>query len=119
VSDRANAEENLLHELQRLHAELGLTSADLAAAVGVGRRTVDRWLDGRTRPHSRARRHLRELLEVHDHARDTFSTPEAPRDWFQAPQRYLGWLSPAEAIRAGRFDRVVGALEVLDSGIFI
>ena len=33
--------------------------------------------------------------------------------------RYLGGLTPSDAIQVGRFDRVEAALEALDSGVFV
>ena len=48
-----------------------------------------------------------------------FTTPEAARAWLHGSSRYLGGLTPAEAIRVGRFDRVEAALEALDSGVFV
>ncbi len=33
--------------------------------------------------------------------------------------RYLGGLTPAEAVRVGRTDRAEAALEALDSGVFV
>lgn len=61
----------------------------------------EKWLSdalGETHPQRTARERLAELLE---------------------PSRYLGGIRPAEAIRAGRADRVEAALDVLDSGVFV
>ena len=33
--------------------------------------------------------------------------------------RYLGGMTPADAVRAGRIDRVEAALEAFDSGVFL
>ncbi|MHB1005347.1 MAG: MbcA/ParS/Xre antitoxin family protein [Chloroflexota bacterium] len=49
----------------------------------------------------------------------TFTTAEAARAWLNAANRYLGGLTPADALRVGRLDRVEAALEALDSGVFI
>ena len=51
--------------------------------------------------------------------REAFDSPEAIRDWLNAENRYLGGLTPTEAVQVGRFDRVEAALEALDSGIFV
>jgi hypothetical protein len=59
------------------------------------------------------------LLGLDARLRETFDSAEAIRGWLNAENRYLGGLTPAEAVRAGRVDRVEAALEALDSGVFI
>jgi hypothetical protein len=40
------------------------------------------------------------------------------REWLHRPNRYLRGLTPADALRVGRPDRVDGALEVIDAGVY-
>jgi uncharacterized protein (DUF2384 family) len=105
--------------VEQLAAELGLSNDDIAQALGTNARTITRWRAGQTFPQHAARRRLAALLSLHHRLRDTFTTPEAARDWLHEANRYLGGLTPAEALRVGRFDRVEAALEALDSGIFV
>jgi uncharacterized protein (DUF2384 family) len=49
---------------------------------------------------------------------DTFSTEDMAREWLHRPNRYLRGLTPADALRVGRPDRVDGALEVIDAGVY-
>ena len=49
----------------------------------------------------------------------TFEGRDAVRRWFRSESRYLGGMTPAEAVRVGRLDRVGAALEALDSGVFL
>jgi transcriptional regulator with XRE-family HTH domain len=105
--------------VQQLETELALSHADLARALGVDPRTVERWLTGERYPQHETRRRLVELLSLYDHLSATFNGPEAARDWFHSPSRYLRGFTPADALRLGRFDRVEAALEALDSGAFI
>lgn len=108
-----------LRELDELNREFGLSTHDLARMLDVDPRTVDRWLSGQSYPQHEKRRRRATLLGLYRRIRYTFTTAEAARLWAHTPHRYLGWLSPVETLRAGRFDRVEGALEVLDSGIAI
>jgi transcriptional regulator with XRE-family HTH domain len=105
--------------IRQLEDELGLSGKDLAGALNVERRTLDRWLTGETYPRREARRQLAVLLALSARLRDTFTDLEATRSWLNDPNRYLGGMRPVEALRTGRFDRVSAALEVIDSGIFV
>ncbi len=105
--------------VERLEGDLGLTKGELAAALDATSRTLERWRAGTTHPQRDARRRLAALLNLDEHLRDTFTDWEAARQWLRAPNPYLGGLTPADALRAGRADRVEAALEALDSGVFV
>lgn len=105
--------------LEQLERELGLSRAELAAALDVNPRTLERWSTGEAYPQHEARRNLEALLDLQRHVSDTFSTSDAARTWLRAENAYLGRLTPADALRVGRPDRVEAALEALDSGVFI
>jgi hypothetical protein len=105
--------------VEQLETELGLSSDDLARALGTNVRTILRWRVGQTFPQHAARNRLAALLALHRRLRDTFTTSDAARTWLHSSSRYLGGLTPAEAIRVGRFDRVEAAMEALDSGVFV
>jgi uncharacterized protein (DUF2384 family) len=98
--------------------DLDVPITELARALGADPRTVERWRSG-TYPQRETRQRLADLQHLHVHLRDTFASAEALKEWVHGPNRYLGGLSPADAIRVGRFDRVEAALEALDSGVFI
>jgi ribosome-binding protein aMBF1 (putative translation factor) len=103
----------------RLSRDLGLSTATLAQATGASPRTVERWRAGETLPQREARRRLAALLALDRRLRETFDSSEAIRAWLHSENRYLGGLTPAEAVQAGRVDRADAALEALDSGIFV
>ena len=105
--------------VERLEGDLGLSRGELAAALGTTPRTLERWRAGTTHPQRHARRRLAALLNLDEHLRVTFTDREAAREWLRAPNPYLGGLTPSDALRAGRADRVEAALEVLDSGVFV
>lgn len=105
--------------VEQLETDLYLTSDDLARVLNANVRTVERWRAGQTYPQLEARHRLAALVGLRNHLQEIFATPEAVREWLQTPSRYLGWLSPLDALRAGRVDWVRAALEALDSGIFL
>jgi uncharacterized protein (DUF2384 family) len=105
--------------VHQLESDLGLSSKDLTGALSVDRRTLERWVSGETYPQRDARRRLVALLGLHDRLCEAFDGSEGAREWLHAPSRYLGGITPAEAVRTGRLDRVEAAFEVLESGIFV
>jgi hypothetical protein len=105
--------------LEQVGVDLGLSTTEIAAALATNPRTLDRWRSQTTYPQRESRRRLAALLALDHHLRETFRTPEAIREWVHRPSLFLGGLTPADAVRVGRFDRVETALEALDSGVFI
>jgi hypothetical protein len=98
--------------------ELGLSVRDIAAALGIDARAVERWRSTDTLPQRETRQRWNQLLAVIEHLEDTFKIPEARRTWLHSPSDYLGGLTRAEVLCAGRFDRVEADLVALDAGIF-
>jgi Ni/Co efflux regulator RcnB len=99
--------------------DLSIDNHTVAGAVAVDESAVKRWIAGASFPQHEKRERLQALLDVRDHLLDTFDTPEAVHDWMHTDNRYLGGLSPAEVLLAGRVDRVEATITVLDSGMFI
>lgn len=104
--------------IEHVARSLVLSDPEIATALGVGPRTVGRWRRGDAVPQRDARDRLVALVTLGEHVRETFDD-DAAAGWLRAENRYLGGLTPREAIRAGRPDRVEAALEVVDSGIFL
>ncbi len=105
--------------LDTLETGLGLREEDLAQALNSSGRSLQRWRAGSAHPQQLARQRLAELLRLQERAREAFEGQNAVRLWFHSQSRYLSGITPAEAIRAGRLDRVEAALEALDSGAFL
>lgn len=105
--------------VEQLLEDLGLSRREMAEALDATPRTLERWRSGGTYPQVETRRRLAALLALDDRLKDTFAEREAVRAWITTPSRYLGGLTPAEAVRVGRVDRVEAALEALDSGVFL
>ena len=99
--------------------ELGLADRDLLGALDTDRRTLSRWSTGDTIPQQDARRRLATLMHIYERAIETFERDEIVREWLHAPNRYLGRMSPVDAIRAGCFVEAEAALEAFKSGAFI
>src|SRR4051794_1604675 len=105
--------------IAELEADLGLSAKDLTGALDIDRKTLERWVKGETYPQREARKRLIALLGLRDHLAESFTDLDGAREWLNAPARYLGGITPAEALRTGRMDRVEATLEVLESGIFV
>ncbi|MBA2450668.1 MAG: helix-turn-helix transcriptional regulator [Chloroflexi bacterium] len=103
--------------LQLLKSDLGLTARDLAGALAVDRRTLDRWTTGRTHPQHEARARLAALLGLRERLLASLGGLEFAREWLKTPSLYLGHLTPLEVLRAGRPDRVEANLEAFDAGV--
>jgi transcriptional regulator with XRE-family HTH domain len=115
----ATLEQTPRQALDQLERDLGLSTPDLAAALGASPRTLERWRADETYPQRAARERLAELLGLDQRLRDTFHDVAAVREWLQAPNHVLGGFSPAAGLRLGRVDRVAAALDALDAGIFV
>lgn len=105
--------------VQGLMHDLGLTAAELAMAVSVHPRTVERWLNGDTPQRNEGRGRLYQLAALRDRLCILFGSSERVSAWLRADNRYLGGLAPADALRAGRIDRVDAAAGALASGTFV
>lgn len=111
-------ERTVADAIASLERDLGLTSAELAGGLGVTTRTLDRWRKGESLPQREARERLAELIAVRDHAFHSLYPKDVP-GWLRARNHYLAGLTPAQAVAAGRLDRVEGALVVIDHGLFV
>jgi transcriptional regulator with XRE-family HTH domain len=111
-------QQTLAEMVEQLSRDLGLSAPELASALGISPRTLDRWRNGEVMPQREARQRLANLTALDRRLHDTF-VDEDVAGWLRTDNRYLGGLTPAEVIAVGRFDRVEGALEVIDSGIFL
>ena len=92
--------------LDTLAKSLGFREEDLAQALNSNRRTLQRWRAGTAYRQRQVRQRLAELLRLQERVRGTFKGRGAVRKWFHSESRYLGGITPTEAIRVGRSDRV-------------
>jgi transcriptional regulator with XRE-family HTH domain len=109
---------NLKTVVDRLERDLALPVETLAAALDVDRRTIQRWRNNESVPQGKTRERLGELLALRDRLLEVMGSREAIHGWLQAESRYLGGFTPAEALKAGRIDRVAADLDGLIGGIY-
>lgn len=105
--------------IEQIEYTLNLSDRELAHHLSASPRTLHRWRMNETYPQHEARERLAALVALAGHLHETFQTVEAITLWLGSANRYLGNFTPADAIRAGRFDRVEAALEALDAGVFL
>lgn len=113
-SPDVSTREALLH----LDETLGLPEPEIAGALEVSWRTLERWRSGEGHPQRAASLRLAKLLVLARRLEETFAGG-GTEEWLRTDNRYLGGMKPSEAIRAGRVNRVEAALEALDAGIFL
>jgi putative toxin-antitoxin system antitoxin component (TIGR02293 family) len=102
--------------LEQIERDFGLSSRELAQALGVDRRTLDRWASGDTFPRHAAKSRLSRLVALHDRLAETFESADEVRAWLHRPLPFLGGLAPIDAVKVGRLESVVGALDAIDEG---
>jgi len=105
--------------IDELARDFGVSIEVIARALGVDRRTVERWRTNKSMPQGKARRSLAELLTLRDRLLSITGSPEAAQEWLRARSRYLGSFTPEEALKAGRPDRVRADLDGLAAGVYL
>ena len=105
--------------IEGLERDLGVSLETIALALDVDRRTVERWRANQSVPQGKTRQRLAELVALRDRLLGMFGTSETAREWLGARSRYLGGFTPAEALRAGRLDRVRADLDGLAAGVYL
>jgi transcriptional regulator with XRE-family HTH domain len=118
LADRIAATHDPAEAVRIMRREIGLTEADLAAATGVDRRSVRRWLAASpTRPvrHERRIDDLRAIVEI---LADGL-TENGIRQWLRARNRSLRGERPLDVLARGEFGRVQNAAEAFAQGYFV
>lgn len=107
-----------LRVLDRLHEQLRLDWADIAAALSVDQSTVYRWRAGEAAPRRMALSRLAQLDDLMQLMQKVFAGPDLARVWLREamPEALGNQQTPLEVIRAGRIDRVLTVLHFLASG---
>jgi len=93
----------------------GLTTSELAQAVGVAERQVRNWTAGGNTPKGRNRDRLLEIHYVTRLLRDIY-TREGAEIWLHGRKRSLGGRRPIEMLAQGEYDEVLDAIERLRAG---
>lgn len=106
------------HRLSEMVERLDLDHVDVARAVGANPRTVARWLHEQAEPRRPGRDRLLEFLAVLEQLSAVIE-PSAAHDWLFKPNPLLGHEKPADLIRRGEYQRVLGAIDALAEGVFL
>jgi uncharacterized protein (DUF2384 family) len=88
-------------------------TSDIARALGVSQRSVQRWLTAQdhNRPSRDKEARLLELAAVLEQASTRLpGGPAALMLWLRAPAEHLGWDVPLDVISLGNFRQVIAAL---------
>lgn len=105
--------------IQGLERDLGISVETIALALGVDRRTVERWRANQSVPQGKTRERLAHLVALRDRLLRIVGTPDRAREWLRASSRYLGGFTPEEALKAGHVDRVRADLDGLAAGVYV
>ena len=106
-------------ELDALRDDLGLSAQELASALGVSARTLERWrMGGFSMSRNESGQRLAHLVQLRDRIFESVREDAVP-EWLSTRRRYLGDLTPIEVIRAGRPDRVMDLLTAIDHGLYV
>ena len=112
-----------LETLHWYHSELGLTWEDVAEAVGVSSRTVQRWRDLETSPSGENLEAVERLGEVRFWILTVFGHPEhgidEAREWLHTRIVELRGKTPREALLGGKAERIIDMLATAHAGAFV
>jgi transcriptional regulator with XRE-family HTH domain len=103
--------------LDQLRRDLGLSTEELASALGVTVPTVKQWQHRSSIPQEDAKTRLDDLIALHGHLFETLKPDAVPR-WLREQPTYLGGATPAETIARGDFERIESLLIIIDYGMF-
>lgn len=107
---------NLIEDIEN---DLGISLVTIAQALEVDRRTVERWHANQSVPQGKTRERLAELVELRTYMLRLLGSPGSAHEWMNSPSTYLGGFTPAEALKAGRIDRVRADLDGIAAGIYL
>jgi putative toxin-antitoxin system antitoxin component (TIGR02293 family) len=96
-----------------------LDNADLAAALQVDRRTIQRYRNEDTLPTRKVRERLARLREISILLEEVYRTSEGAITWLYTPVPLLEGRRPIDLMRRGKLDEVITALETYQSGAFV
>lgn len=108
----------IARKLDSLQQRAAMKSVDVANILQIRPETVSRWNQGKAFPQPDAERVLLDLEYVADLLGDLYQPQEA-RIWLLSRQRLLDGSVPAEMIRKGEVEPVLGVIKRLLDGVYI
>lgn len=97
---------------------LGLTDLEIGHALGVDRKTVQRWREHRSAPSATHRRQMEKLTQFRHLLETEFRTPLAAQRWLHTPSPTLAGRTPLGVLGEGELDRLIQILGTLAVGAF-
>jgi putative toxin-antitoxin system antitoxin component (TIGR02293 family) len=104
--------------IEDAYESLGLNYAELAAALGVDRRTLLRYRKLKSVPSARVRARMEKIREIEHLLNEVFEDQEAALEWLYTPAPILQKRRGIDLIRRGDLDEVRSVLAGLHSGAF-
>jgi len=102
--------------IEMAQRSLGLNTVEVAAALGVDRRTVLRYCKKTSSPSPRTRAKFAQIREIDHLLNEVFVDKEAKLKWLYSPVPMLRGRQPIDLIRQGDLDQVVSILSGILSG---
>lgn len=100
----------LADQLIHLRERVPLSEADIAAATGVDKQTVEDWLARRLAPDGRQAARLNELIAAVERLEIT-TKPEAIARWLRRKVPALGGKTPLQTLAAGGYEQIAAIAE--------
>ncbi len=110
---------DLQPRIAELEKDLGISREILAQALEVNPRTVTRWHDEGRLPGGENRKRFNQMWDLREMLCAMFPNREVIHGWMNSPSMYLGGLTPTDALKAGRIDRVRADLDGIAGGIYL
>lgn len=107
-----------LSTFEKFKEAYGWDTADIAAALQVGRRTVQRYSRGDSYPSLRVRGRIANLREISILLDEIFSGEAGATRWLNTTVPMLKGRRPIDLIQRGKLDEVIMALAAYQSGAF-
>jgi uncharacterized protein (DUF2384 family) len=97
----------------------GWDNADIAAALQVDRRTVQRYSSGDSYPTRRVRNNIADLREISILLDEIFSDQTDSIRWLNTTVALLKGRRPIDLIQKGKLDEVISVLATFQSGAYL
>jgi len=105
--------------LKKYREEYGWDNADIAAALQVDRRTVQRYSSGASYPTRRVRNNIAALREISILLDGIFTDQADSIRWLNTTVKLLKGRRPIDLIQKGKLAEVITALATFQSGAFL
>jgi len=105
--------------LNKYKEEYGWDNADIAAALQVDRRTVQRYSSGDSYPTRRVRTNIAALREISILLDEIFSDQADSIRWLNTTVSLLKGRRPIDLIQKGKLDEVISVLATFQSGAYL